>query len=152
MSKKELKDPEYDLRPLLTMEQQGKLYVNPDVIPKDVDYYWVRISIMDKPDTSRMVEMKRKGWTPVPSERHPDLVFTDFFGALDRYQGVIYSDGLLLCERPKQYGKAERHMQEKANYERMVSMPGTENFLGEPNIPSRFTGDTYMTKNASFAK
>lgn len=158
MSKKELKEKEFveddifDFRPLLTMEQQGKLYIDPEIIPKNVDYYWVRISTRDLPDTSRMVEMKRRRWTPVPAERHPELVFTDFFGSLERYQGYIYCDGLLLCERPKEYGRMEREHFERANMERLLTMPGTENFLGEPGIPGNVSGGTYTSKGAAFPR
>jgi hypothetical protein len=112
----------------------------------------VRESVLGNPDTNRMIDMKRKGWTPVPAERHPELVFDDFFGRLTHVKGFIFQKGLILCERPKHYGVLEREQIERRNHEILVSMPGTENFLGEPSIPTNFTGDTYVSKAASFGK
>lgn len=133
----------------LSMDYKGKLHIPDEMIPPDVEYYFVRISTRGEPDSSRMVEMRRKGWTPVPASRHPELVFTDFFNSLDKYSDVIYSDGLLLCERSKRLGKIEQQRLEDKNLQVLTSMPGTENFLGEPSIPTNFTGNTYSSKGAS---
>jgi hypothetical protein len=139
-------------RVIMNMEYEDPLHIPREIIPDDVDYFWVRESILGEPDTNRMVEMKRKGWTPVPADRHPDMVFDDFFGRLTHVKGFIFQKGLILCERPKYLGQEERKRIEQRNYQIMQSMPGTENFLGEPSIPAHNTSDTYMCKSASFGE
>jgi hypothetical protein len=141
-----------DERVLMNMAYSDPLYIDPKIIPDDVDYYWVRESYLGQPDTSRMVDMRRKGWEPVPAERHPELVFADFFGKATHTNGFISQKGLVLCDRPKHYGKIEKDQIDKRNYEILCSMPGTENFLGDASIPAQFTGDTYTSKGASFGK
>ncbi len=135
-----------ELRAILNMKYQDPLFVPPEIIPDGMEYYWVRESYMGQVDTFRMVEMKRKGWSPVPAERHPELVFEDFFGNLSHVKGYIYQKGLILCERPIEYGKIEREQIDRTNYEIMTSMPGTENFLGEPTMPGTSHGHTYLSK------
>jgi len=139
-------------RVMMNMNYDDKLYIDPSIIPDDVDYYWVRVTIRGEPDTSRMVQMQRKGWTAVPASRHPELAIPDFFGRLDKFSEYIHQDGLVLCERPKEYGREENKIIEEKNYQILTQMPGTENFMGEPNIPTKFTGDTYLTKAASFGR
>ncbi len=141
---------DYEMRAIMDMHYQDPLYVDPKVIPPGMEYYWVRESTLGQGDTSRMVEMKRKGWKPVPADRHPEMVFDDFFGRLEHVKGYIYQKGLILCERRKELGDAERKQIDLKNYQIMSSMPGTENFMSEPSIPTQFQGDTYMTKNTTF--
>ncbi len=129
-------------RNVMNMSYSDPLYVDPEIIPHGVEYRWIRESCYDKPDNSRMVEAKRKGWTPVPAARHPEMSFDDFFGRLNNMKPYIYHKGLILCERPSELGKIEQQRVEKMNHELMSSMPGTDNFMGEPTIPVRNNSET----------
>lgn len=136
-------------RAVMNMSYADPLHVPSEIIPHGWEYRWVRESCLDKPDNKRMVDAKRKGWTPVPSNRHPDMVYEDFFGRLEHMKPYIYHAGLILCERPAELGRLEQKRAEEHNYQVMTSMPGTDNFMGEPNIPVRNSSDIYMTKNAA---
>jgi len=140
------------LRILNNMEYQNSLHVPPEIIPPGMDYYWGTISIMGMPRPNRMIELKRKGWEPVPAERHPELAFTEFFETNSQMRGHIWRDGLVLLERPTEYGDIERKQTEERNYQILTTMPGTENFLGEPSIPTKFTGETSLSKAAQYGR
>lgn len=135
-----------EIRALLNMEYLDPLHIPEDKIPEGKEYYWVRKSVNGEEDPHRMIEMARKGWTPVPADRHPEMQLQDFFGTLAHMKGYIVHKGLILCERPKEYGDIERRKREKRNYEILTSMPGTENFMGEPTIPVKSTHETYTSK------
>lgn len=142
---------ESEMRTIMNMNYQDTLYVPEDVIPKGYEYRWGTISVLGTPRPNRMIELKRKGWEPVPAERHPELAFTEFFESNSQMRGHIWRDGLVLVERPTEYGDIERAQLAKLNNQLLNSMPGTENFLGEPSIPTSFVNDT-QTKVASFGR
>ncbi len=143
---------EQELRSIMDMSYQDPLYIPPEIIPVGWEYYWVRESCKGEGDSGRMVEMRRKGWMPVPADRHPEMVFDDFFGRLNHVQGMIYQKGLILCERPKEHGEVERKMIEEKNFQIMTSMPGTENFMGNPTMPGHVQNETYTSKGGSFGR
>jgi len=142
---------EQDARDILSMSFNNALDIPKEMIPQGWEYYWVRKSIRGEVDTARMIEMRKKGWNPVPADRHPELVFEDFFGRVG-HQGMIEQGGLILCERRKEIGDVERKMRDEKNLQIQTSMPGTENFMGEPSIPVQNSNQTYITKNASFGR
>ena len=51
-----------NIRKHLRMEYQDPLYFPPEDIPPDVEYRWVRESVLGRPDISRLSFMKQKGW------------------------------------------------------------------------------------------
>ena len=124
------------------------LYIPPEMIPPGMEYAWGTISVRGEPRPGRMIELRRKGWNIVPADRHPELFFADFSNNTSSTAGHIERTGLVLIERLIEYGEIERKMHEGRNLEIMTSMPGTENFLGEPSMPASFTNNTYLTKNS----
>lgn len=142
-----------ELRPVMNMTYADPLYVDPDKIPPGWEYYWVRESILGEADLGRTVEMKKKGWTPVPASRHPEMCFDDFLGRQSHLKGYIFHKGLVLFERPKEIGDKERKKQQEYNAKILQSMPGTENFMSDPTIPARFTQDptVKVTTGSDFA-
>ena len=66
-------------------------------IPDGMSYQWVTDSILGALQPQRRAQFERKGWMPVPSERH-DGVWTP-----KGFCGEINVDGLVLMERPKEY-------------------------------------------------
>lgn len=78
-------------------------------IPDGMSYQWVTDSILGQQQSQRRSQFERKGWMPVPAERH-DGVWTP-----KGYQGEINMEGSVLMERPAEYTKmAEDHNKRKA--------------------------------------
>jgi hypothetical protein len=136
-------------RAIMNMEYDNPLYVDPAVIPPGMEYRWVRESVRDQPDPARMVDCRKKGWVPVPADRHPDLCFQDFFGRTQHMRSFIFYKGLVLCERRAELGKLERQKYADMNYQNMVSLQGTDNYMGEASIPVRNNSQTYVTKTVT---
>lgn len=126
-----------EIRAELEMTYRSPLHVDPHKIPDDKDYYWVRDSFRGQPDHNRMMELARKGWEPVPSYRHPELVPKTMPWHNNPYEGYIYRGGLILCERNKEYGRIEKAALEKQNMDAMLSIPGKENLMAEPTMPMK---------------
>ena len=130
-------------RAIMDMAYADPLYVPPSYIPEGMEYRWIRESCHDQPDNTRLVEARKKGWTPVPAERHQDLAHEDFFGRLSHMRGYIYHRGLILHEREKYLGDLENKKANEYNAQILASMPGTDNFMGEPAIPVSNLSRTY---------
>lgn len=78
-------------------------------IPHGFTYQWVTDSIFGMAQPQRRTRFERKGWMPVPADRH-DGVWTP-----KGFVGEINVDGLVLMERPKEYTEmAHAHDKRKA--------------------------------------
>ena len=71
-----------------------RLRINKDEIPDGMDYQWVTDSILGQPAPQRRARFERRGWSPVPANRHDGKFMPRGF------QGEINVDGLVLMERP----------------------------------------------------
>lgn len=142
------------IRNIQNNSYMDSLYIPPEIVPPGVQYGWGSSSVRGEPRPGRMIELRRKGWNTVPADRHPELFFADFSNNTSSTTGHIERAGLVLIERNSEYGEIERKMMEDRNMEILTSMPGTENFLGEPSMPASFVSNTYLTKNrnASFGR
>lgn len=140
------------LRPVMHMTYDDPLHIPEHLIPPGWTYYWVRESIRagGEPDTGRVTEMRRKGWEPVPADRHPELHYQDFFGRDSHLTGYITHKGLILCERPTEMNEIEQKKYQDHNYKIMGSMPGLENFLDQSGIPGKMGNKTWMSKGVQF--
>lgn len=119
---------EDQVRAFLQSTYPDKLYFPTDDIPRDMDYRWVREECRGMTDLSRISYMTKKGWTPVPFARHPNFLADTSWGAASgsHQPDVIRIDGLILCERPKEYGQIERKAQERQNQLMMSSIKWVE--------------------------
>lgn len=119
---------EDQIRQFLHNIYPDKLYFPVEDIPRDVEYRWVREECRGVTDLSRISYMTKKGWTPVPFARHPNFLADTSWGAASgsRQPDVIRIDGLILCERPKEYGQIERKAQERQNQLMMSSIKWVE--------------------------
>lgn len=136
-------------RAVMNMEYDNPLYIPIDDIPQGMEYRWIRESYGNIPDPSRMVDCTKKGWTPVPGDRHADMCTQDIFGRTSHMKSYVFYKGLVLCERSAELGKLEREKFAKMNYINLTSLQGTNNYMGEPTIPVRNNSETYMTKAVS---
>jgi hypothetical protein len=135
-------------RPVMNMGYYDPLHVEKADIPPGMEYGWIRVSCYDKPDNKRMVETRRRGWVPVPSTRHPDMVFKDLFGRSGHLDGYIEYSGLILCERRAELGMKEREETARNNLKRVLSLQGIDNLQGEPSIG--FKDNTRTTVSGVF--
>jgi hypothetical protein len=79
-----------------------KFYIPLDLIPEGWAYEWKRNSVIGQENPFYMAEMRRKGWEPVPSARHPELMAYGYSG------DYIEREGLILMERPAVFVKEAR--------------------------------------------
>ena len=133
----------------LQMDYQDALYIDPSIIPDDVDYLWARESIHGELDSSRIPDLMRKGWTAVPSSRHPELCMEDVPGREMHRKGSIYNKGLVLYERAKFYGKMEKENMAKHNLHQMTSIKADASFMNDSTPPIKVIfNETSFSKNA----
>jgi hypothetical protein len=71
-----------------------EFYVDPASVPSGWSYEWKRHTILNKEDPSYQVDTMRRGWTPVPANRHPEMMPTGWSG------DTIDRKGMRLYERP----------------------------------------------------
>lgn len=79
-------------------DSDASLYFPAHEVPEGMVYQWLAEEVLGAPNTSQLNLNKRKGWTPVPSERHPQYASTDFYGA--QTDPFIRIGGMILAERP----------------------------------------------------
>ena len=138
------------IRNIQNMDYESALYIDPDLAPQGWDYAWATVSVLGQPRPGRLIGLRRIGWEVVPPERHPDLVFTEKNKESTAISAShIERDGLVLIERPSEFGELERKIRAEKDYKNLVNLPATENFMGEPGIPGHNGGNTYITKTKS---
>lgn len=78
-------------------------------VPDGMSYQWVTDTIFGQQQAQRRARFERKGWMPVPAERHDGVWMPK------GYQGEINMEGSVLMERPAEYTKmASDHDKRKA--------------------------------------
>ena len=71
-------------------------------IPEGMAYAWKRVTLAGQEDTEHQVLCELNGWTPVPSNRHPELT-----GSRATDQPIIRG-GQMLMEQPAEWEKESR--------------------------------------------
>jgi hypothetical protein len=69
-----------------TDEGVDRFFVNPAEQPDGWDYQWIMTNVAGKDEPQHMTSMRRRGWDPVPADRHPNI--------------MVDQAGMRLCERP----------------------------------------------------
>lgn len=121
-------------RKTLQMVYKHPLDIDPELIPKNMEYKWVTGSIHGWQDNNRLVTERRKGWVPVPPQNHPELISEFDADRPHMFDGYIHYKGAILCQRPKEFGDMERELEAEANFMAMQSIPGLN---GLKDIPSK---------------
>lgn len=80
-------------------------YVDPDSIPPGWTYEWKRAETINKNDDAYEIELRRNGWEPVPSGRHPELM------PPNSHANTITRNGMVLMERPQEVTEAVRRIE-----------------------------------------
>ena len=102
-------------RTLEEVEDTGRYYVDPDMIPDGMDYQWKVMSVLGDEQIVRehQIRLARDGaWDPVPAHRHPEMM-GKFLDKADPNQAIIIG-GQILMERPKIYSQQAQAENEKA--------------------------------------
>ena len=87
-------------RPARKSRYQGRTYVNPDRIPKGTTYAWLAETVLNEPQGDNITMKMVRGWSPVPAERHPEMVAPPLPGYEGARATVIRLGGLMLFEKP----------------------------------------------------
>lgn len=82
-----------------------QFYVDPNSIPPGWTYEWKRAETVNKNDDAYEIELRRNGWEPVPSGRHPELMPPNGRG------NTITRNGMILMERPQEVTEAVRRIE-----------------------------------------
>jgi hypothetical protein len=84
-----------------------QFYVDPESIPAGWTYEWKRAETVNKNDDAYEIELRRNGWEPVPSGRHPELM------PPNSRSNTITRNGMILMERPEEVTEAVRRVERK---------------------------------------
>lgn len=133
----------------LQMDYHDPLYIPPEEIPPGVEYYWVRDSFYGVPDYNRIVELKRKQWTPVPATRHPDLIVNQYYGPERAHlEGLIHNKGAILMERPLVFRGIEEDVRE-AKLKKEMSLIPISTHMHDPTLGLRINDfESFRDKGA----
>jgi hypothetical protein len=77
-------------------EGTDEFYLPHDMVPDGWTYEWKRKSVMGQEDASYLVALRRVGWEPVPSSRHPEMM------PMSSPDKTIERKGMILMERPSE--------------------------------------------------
>jgi hypothetical protein len=112
------------VRRFLQETHRDKLYFPLEDVPQGVEYRWIREECRGVTDLSRISLMTKKGWTPVPFDRHPTFLADTLWNASPQSSkpDVIRIDGLILCERPLEFGQMEKEALEAQNAQALKSV------------------------------
>lgn len=84
-------------------EGPDALYVDPSSIPDGWTYEWKMHTVYGAENPSYQIDLQRRGWTPVPAARHPEMM------PLGSTHQFILRDGLMLMECPTEIVQDRRN-------------------------------------------
>jgi len=95
-------------------EEESIFYIDPAIIPSGICYQWKTETVMGMQARETLASNLKNGWSPVPAERHPELVPPPLPGYPP--DTLVRRGGMILCEMPKDYV-----MEDYANNERRTA-------------------------------
>jgi len=98
--------------------------------PDGWTYEWKRKSSMNMDDISHMNHVRRTGWTPVPVERHPEMMQVGAEGSIER-------KGMLLMERPEEITEDMRARDNRAARQQVQIKEGQLDPKGRGGLTDR---------------
>lgn len=92
-----------------TETSSSQFDVSAEHIPDGWTYNWKRMSVYEWEDKNNIINVRRDGWDPVPSSRHPEMM------PKGDTSGYIIRDGMMLMECPTEIvHERQRHELKKA--------------------------------------
>jgi hypothetical protein len=140
---------EMELREQFDMTANDPLWVDPRKIPHGWEYAWIKTALLDIPDFVREIQTKKIGFTPVPSDRHPELCTEGMLGQL-KHNYIKYR-GLMLCEIPKSVMDRRRKTQALQNFQITDQLQGLQSMMSDPHLPKMDFGSS-VKRTVSFAE
>jgi hypothetical protein len=125
----EMRDAE--IRQILHDGFADPLHIPKSLIPEGYDYFWVRDSFVGNVDIARMAAMNKRGWEPVPADRHAQLMPINLPGRESPLSNYVHHRGLILCDRPSHWGDIEREIEQKASLESMITPAVAQSMVSE---------------------
>ena len=86
-------------------EGHDDFYIPDGAVPEGWTYEWKRRLLLGQEDPAYMVSLRLRGWEPVPAERHPEMMPTNWQGE------IIERKGLVLMERPTEIVDETRRLE-----------------------------------------
>lgn len=87
----------------------NRFNLDENLIPPNMTYEWKRKTIMGMEDVESQINYEANGWTPVPPDRHPELM-----GLRKTNANEIVRGGLVLMQRPVEITSQVQELEEFA--------------------------------------
>ncbi len=91
--------------------------LNGAVPPSGMHYEWKTFALVGIEQSVYQDKMRKEGWQPVPSSRHPEISTKDLNNRVIRF-------GMILMERPLELSVESRKEDFRANQRQIDSVPG----------------------------
>lgn len=132
----------------LRMGWKGELDIPAEEIPDGMDYRWVRHSVLGDSAKSRIAHMMSRGWTVVPPSRHPHIGNSDPFGENANSRQYIMIQGLMLMQRPKEFGEEEKRLDAEYQLSQMTANPALTSLMSDSRIPVQVWANQTMNSRS----
>ena len=109
----------------------GVLEIPPEWVPEGWVYNWGRASTLGEPDNNRLAQLASQGWTPVPVDRHPQLMLAGVSFRNEYLNGYTHRGGLILFERPIEWDRMQTQKLHEHTNNIINMMPGYEGFQNQ---------------------
>lgn len=114
------------------------LDIPPHIIPKNKTYFWgadmLSVTGGNRPNEGRIATMRMNGYSPVPRDRHPELMFSGIEEESDRTKSYIYRKGSILMEMDKREADEIKRDIYNITQETVSQTHGTDQFRGRPGM------------------
>lgn len=130
-------DRDYQVDYDMDMLYSCATYMDPKSIPPGYKYMWIRHAILGEPDNANWANYMRKGWKPVPADRHPEKVGVDTFKRLSEMKDFLHVGDVVCCERTLEECKREEEHYDRKNAKIIDSISQQLVMNGGSSIPSR---------------
>lgn len=127
---------EDEVRQNLEMEYHNAFWFDERKKPKNVVYAWPTTEVCGVKNDKGMRQCIMQGWTPVPPERHPELVLPDIYGRRDAQKSnTIEVLGHILMERSIELERKAQEITYRRNMEKLTEADAVEKYTGMSHYP-----------------
>lgn len=125
-----------DAREMPQAVHESIFYIDPKKWRTGYTYAWVGVECMNQPMQTNWEMKYRKGWRPVPRDRHPDLFppMPDI-GFANGNDTIVRRGGQILCERPTADVENDRRILNDKAVTQMNSINWSQSHDANPLIP-----------------